>query len=81
MDQTILTDSCPRCQHSETLIQVYAADVVELDARVADLESERDAYRDVALWGRHHRASVTPTGQKISLVVNALSDRFRSIEQ
>jgi hypothetical protein len=63
MDQTILTDLCPRCQRSETLIQVYAADVVELDARVADLESERDAYRD-ALRAALDQLAASTTAQR-----------------
>jgi hypothetical protein len=42
---------------AELAIEAHAADVVELQARVRDLEAERDIYRETvaALIDKHHQ--------------------------
>lgn len=46
-DQPIIAPPCSRCQRREATISVYAADLVEADARIADLEADNRTLREL----------------------------------
>lgn len=47
----LIRPACPRCQRREAIVTAYADDLIAADARIGDLEGERDTYRDLAVVG------------------------------
>ena len=60
---------CARCQRREQILNVYAEDVARADVRIADLEAERDTYRELCalLIERAARLQLACWAQRIAL--------------
>ena len=62
-------DRCARCQRREQILNAYAEDVARADVRIADLEAERDTYRELCalLIERAARLQLACWAQRIAL--------------
>jgi hypothetical protein len=66
-------------QGRDAVLESYAADIIALDARVADLEAQRDSYRELARAALDQLAASTAAQKHLRDRVAALLLEMRTL--
>ena len=79
MNEPIIPPPCTRCQRREAAINAYAEDIVEADARIADLEADNRTLRELLSVALERLAAATSAQSYLRSRVAALLTELREL--